>query len=153
MSCSHAGHCLQMRAAALEEIKLVLQVLKDEGGFTTGIALAISSHISMELGSLSEPLPIQSAILDHIRLLDSGPLEQLLTFLWVQLGMRSPLLQKYFNAVADIAMVRLQAPPHRCSRRHCMPLLIFAGAGNAYANSPNALPAFVPRTLTIAALG
>ena len=81
-----------MQAAALEEIRLALTLLKDVKGLTMGLAVAISSHISMHLhkdASLSGFRHIPHLLcMDHIRVLKFEPLLELLDFLWSQLGLR-----------------------------------------------------------------
>ena len=116
--CTQTGHmlqaisfvplCFQVRAALLEEVQLSLQALVHSKGFTVGIAAAISSHLCTSLVNNarlpgSDKLAGQLMLLDHIRLLEVGPLRALLRFLWLQLGFRwfmSPLRRQAVELIA-----------------------------------------------------
>ena len=78
----------QIRAAILEEIRLAAEVLVANKHFTSGIALAVSSHIYSSL-QLEESEGFEGEVLlDHARMLGVEPLKALLDFLWLQLGFR-----------------------------------------------------------------
>ena len=120
VSSSSCWSCIQVRAAFLEEVRLAAQFLSETGLFSIGIATAISGHISRSLlsspslledGNLSE----QSMLMDHARLLDVEPLQVLLHFLWVQLGIRWMYLPPVLKT-GEITSVRL------CTRPACLPL-------------------------------
>lgn len=72
----------------LEEIRLAAELLVVSNQFTSGIALAVSTHIYSSL-ELEEPEEFEGPVfLDHARLLGVEPLKALLEFLWLQLGLR-----------------------------------------------------------------
>ena len=90
---------LQMRSAVLEEVMAAVHLLMDSQLFRCGMAAAISSHIRQHLGhSFSWQDFGDRVYMEHASLLDLEPLQELLTFLWTQLGLRMHLLDPYIKA-------------------------------------------------------
>ncbi len=90
---------LQMRGAVLDEVMAAVKLLMDSQLFSCGMAAAISSHIRQRLGpNFSWQDFGDRVFLKHASLLDLEPLQELLTFLWTQLGLRMQLLGPYIKA-------------------------------------------------------
>lgn len=100
-----------MRAVALAEVGLALQVLIDNGQFTTGVAMAVCAHIQC---TLLKPRMAQEDIfssnanvyLEHIQLFSLRSLRDLLQFLWTQLGLRAnflPLLEQVRQRLRQVS--------------------------------------------------
>ncbi len=90
---------LQMRDAVLDEVLAAVHLLMDSQLFSCGMAAAISSHIRPHLGpNFSWQEFGDRVYLEHASLLDLEPLQELLTFLWTQLGLKAHLLDPYIKA-------------------------------------------------------
>ncbi len=90
---------LQMRGALLDEVMAAVHLLMDSQLFSCGIAAAISSHIRQRLGPNFSWHDFGDRVyMEHASLLDLEPLQELLTFLWTQLGLKMHLLDPYIKA-------------------------------------------------------
>lgn len=90
---------LQMRGAVLDEVTAAVQLLMDSQLFSSGMAAAIGSHIGQRLGpNFSWQEFGDRVLLEHASLLDLEPLQELLTFLWTQLGLKMHLLDPYIKS-------------------------------------------------------
>lgn len=105
------SRCLQLREALLEEIRLAALTLRESAKFSVGLASAISAHIHASLISNanlpgSRQFANQSMHLEHARLLEVEPLRALLSFLWIQLGLRWEILPCNQKA-AELSLVSI----------------------------------------------
>ena len=90
---------LQMRDAVLGEVITAVKLLMDSQLFSCGMAAAIGSHIRQCLGpNFSWQEFSDRVYLEHASLLNLESLQELLTFLWTQLGLRMHLLDPYITA-------------------------------------------------------
>ncbi|DBA77471.1 TPA: hypothetical protein ACH3X1_009295 [Trebouxia sp. C0004] len=102
----------QMRSAVLDEVVAAVKLLMDSQLFSCSMAAAISSHIREHLGPNFSWQDFGDRVyLEHASLLDLEPLQELLTFLWTQLGLKMHLLDLYIKAQQ---LLRHQGPnaPH-----------------------------------------
>lgn len=88
-----------MRGTVLDEVIAAVKLLMDSQLFSSGMAAAIGSHIRQRLGpNFSWQNFGDRVYLEHASLLDLEPLQELLTFLWTQLGLKMHLLDAYIKA-------------------------------------------------------
>ncbi len=88
-----------MCGAALNEVMAAVQLLMDSQLFSCGMAAAIGSHIRQHLGPNFSWQDFGDRVyMEHASLLDLEPLQELLMFLWTQLGLKMHLLDPYIKA-------------------------------------------------------
>lgn len=85
---------LQARRAVLKDIASAVKLLIQCQQFSVSTAVAVGSHIQHHLkdSDWAEPVYLDSAML-----LELKPLQELLKFLWMQLGLRMRLLEPYIQ--------------------------------------------------------
>ena len=90
---------MQWRDAVLKEVTSAVKLLIQFRQFSTSSAMAIASHIKQHVTDAKALDQLkQDVYMDYAMLLDLQPLQELLGFLWFQLGVRAQLLQPYIKA-------------------------------------------------------
>ena len=108
----------------MDEITAAASLLVHCQQFSCGMAAAVSSHIRQHLGSEFCWKEFgDRAYLEHAMLLGLEPLRELLTFLWVQLGLKLQLLDPYIEA-----QQMLRCPVSPFLQAGCSPLTLFTGS-------------------------
>ena len=86
---------LQARRAVLKDITSAVKLLIQCQQFSVSTAVAVGSHIQHHVKDLDRA---EHVYLDSAMLLELKPLQELLKFLCMQLGLRMQLLEPYIQA-------------------------------------------------------
>lgn len=86
---------MQARRAVLRDIASAVKLLIQCQQFSVSTAVAVGSHIQHHMGEFHGA---EHVYLDHAMLLELKPLQELLKFLWIQLGLRMQMLEPYTQA-------------------------------------------------------